>query len=236
MAQNITLFCLPFAGGNAYAYREFSQYHADFITITAIDLPGHGKYLRKIPLTSIAEMVDHIFAHIQDDLRQPYAIYGHSMGTLIGYGLSQKIRQANRPMPVHLFLSGRHGPSVASKQQGWYLLPQPQFIEKVKTYGGIPEQIAQEQELMDLFAPILKADFQAVAKYQYTQAEPLNVPVTVLMGLEEDYTFEETLDWQRITSQKIVVKQFPGNHFFIFEHLPEIGSMISRTLKQAIAH
>ncbi|MCP4397798.1 MAG: thioesterase, partial [bacterium] len=229
MSQNITLFCLPYAGANAYTYRKFQEHHDKCISIRAFDLPGHGKYLKKVPLTSIADMVDYFFKHIQGHLRQPYAIYGHSMGTLIGYALSQKIRQANLPMPAHLFLSGRQGPAVKSRQKDWHLLPQEQFIEKVKSYGGLPAPIAQEKELMELFTPILKADFQAVSGYSYTRAEPLDVPVTVLMGLEEDYTFEEALDWQRITSRKLVVKQFPGNHFFIFEHLAEIGSAISRT-------
>ena len=236
MNQDITLLCLPYAGANAYTYRKFREHHDERIAIRAFDLPGHGKFLRKAPLTSIADMADYLFEQVRNLLGQPYAIYGHSMGTLIAYALSQKIRQANLPMPAHLFLSGRQGPAIGATQKDWHLLPQQKFIDKVKTYGGLPDLIAQEKELMDLFVPILKADFQAVSGYRYDEREePLDVPVTVLMGLEEDYTFEEALDWQRITSRKLIAKQFPGNHFFIFEHLPEIGRIISRTLKHAVS-
>ncbi len=234
MYWRIPLFCLPFAGGNVYSYREFPRYHADFIDIIVLDLPGHGRRIREPLLTNIDDMVDDIFYQIKGDLGGSYAIYGHSMGALIGYVLSQKIRQEKMSMPVHFFVSGHQGPCVASKQKNWHLLPKKEFIEKVMEYGGIPKEIVAEKDLMDLFVPILKADFQAISDYNYKKTTLLEIPVTVMIGLDEDISYEEALQWQNITTQKIVVKQFPGNHFFIFDHLPKIGNLISRTLEETL--
>jgi surfactin synthase thioesterase subunit len=234
MHQNIHLFCLPFAGGNTYSYREFKKSHADFINIVAIDLPGHGRRMGKPLLTNIDAMAEYVLHHIQDDLSEPYAIYGHSMGAIIAYVLSQKLRKKKLGMPIHLFVSGRQGPPVVSKEKDWHLLPKKEFIQKVMTYGGIPEEVAEEEDLMDLFVPILRADFQAVSDYKYEEAAPLDLPITVMIGLDEDITYEEALQWQNATTRKIAIKQFPGGHFFIFDHLPEIGNMISRTLAKAI--
>ncbi len=232
MPQSITLFCLPYAGGNSYVYKKFAEYHSNGVTIAAIDLPGHGKYFRKAPLTNIHDMAEYVFHEIHENLHKPYAIYGHSMGTLIGYVLTQKISQEHLPLPRHLFLSGRQGPAVRSKEENWHLLPKDIFLKKVMAYGGIPEQVAAEEELMDFFIPILKADFQAVSDYKHEQAQPLHVPVTVLIGQDDNITYAEALQWQDVTTQKIAVKQFPGNHFFIFDYLPEIGATISRILTQ----
>jgi surfactin synthase thioesterase subunit len=227
----MTLFCLPFAGGNSYSYRKFEHELPDWITVMAFDLPGHGKRLKEPLLANFERMTADIFHQIQDRLNGPYALYGHSMGTLLGYLLCKRIAQTSLAQPFHLFVSGRQGPSVESKEQDWYLLPKDVFIRKLLEYGGIPQEVAAEGDLMDLFVPILKADFQAVSEYRYEEAVPLTIPVTVMVGTDEGITYEEALQWQRITTQSVTVKQFSGNHFFIFDHVPEISRMIVQTLE-----
>lgn len=135
-------------------------------------------------------------------------------------------------MPVHLFFSGRQGPSIESKEKDWHLLPRQRFIERVIAYGGIPQAVAAEKDLMALFVPIMQADFQALSEYQYEKALPLDIPITVMIGLDEGITYDEALTWQEVTTQSVTIHQFPGDHFFLFDHLPEIGAIISRTLEK----
>ncbi len=230
-AQKKNLFCLPFAGGSFYAYRDFEKYTADFIHVNAVDIPGHGRRMKEPLLFNIHDITEDIFNQIKDKIiTLPYAIYGHSMGALLAYLLSEKILTRNLPMPEHLFLSGRYAPSVPNKEKNWHLLSQEEFIQKVTGYGGIPAEVAAEKDLMDLFVPIMKADFQAHAEYRYNESEKLNIPITVFVGLNENITYSEALKWQDVTIQPVSVKQFSGGHFFIFEHLPEIGRIISQSL------
>jgi surfactin synthase thioesterase subunit len=102
----------------------------------------------------------------------------------------------------------------------------------VAKYGGIPPEVAAEKELMDMFVPILKADFQAHAEYQHHVPQKLDVPVSVFMGENENITYDEASQWQEITTQPVSVQIFSGGHFFIFDHLPEIGNIISRKLER----
>jgi surfactin synthase thioesterase subunit len=184
-------------------------------------------------LTNIFDLVDDVFYLIKDDLAEPYAIYGHSLGTILGYLLSCKIVRENLPLPLHLFVSGRQGPPIEGEERGWHLLPDAEFIQRVLAYGGIPREVAAEKELMDLFVPIMRADFQALSAYSYHQPEePLSIPITVMIGSEEDITYEEALTWQAVTTHPVSIEQFPGNHFFIFDHLQKIGQLISETLEK----
>jgi surfactin synthase thioesterase subunit len=235
MPQRINLFCLPFSGGNSYSYRKLEQYKADFINLIAFELPGHGKRLKEPLLSDIAKMAEDVIEQMKNSLSKPYAIYGHSLGATLGYVVSQKIVQQEMNSPLHLFVSGRQGPSVENKREMLHVLPKEEFIEKVLAYGGIPEMVAQEKDLMDLFVPIMRADFQAVETYTHKPAQPLNIPITVMIGLDEGITCEEALRWQEVTSHKIALKQFSGGHFFIFDHLPEIGDILSQTLEKAIS-
>jgi len=231
LSQKITLFCLPFAGGNFYAYRDFEKYTADFIHIQAIDIPGHGRRMKEPLQYDIYDIADDIFFQIKDELTRPYAIYGHSMGALLGYLVTEIIFEKELPMPQHLFLSGRYGPATPNKEKDWHLLPREEFIRKVGgEYGGIPPEVAAEKELMDMFIPIMRADFQAHSEYQYQTPQKLDVPVSVFIGANENITYEEASQWQEITTQSVSVQVFPGKHFFVFDHLPEIGNIISRKL------
>lgn len=230
--RKTNMFFLPFAGGSFYSYRDFRKYLPDSAAITAIDVPGHGRRMREPLLTDIHDITKDIFRLLKDSLNEPYAIFGHSMGSVLGYLLCKKIRDAGKALPVHLFVSGRYAPSVESREKDFHKLPRNEFIRKLKTYGGLPKEVAGSEELMDLFVPIIKADFQAVSNYRYEPSEPLDIPLTVMIGKDEDTTYEEALKWQEISSRKISVRQFSGGHFFIFDHLPEIGKHIAEAIEK----
>jgi len=232
MTRKINMFFLPFAGGSFYSYRDFRKYLPEHIAVTATDPPGHGRRMREPLLTDIHDMTEDIFRSIKDSLNEPCAIFGHSMGSLLGYLLCKKISDAGKYAPLHLFVSGRYAPSVESREKDLHKLPRNEFIRKIKTYGGLPKEVAESEELMDLFVPIIKADFQAVSEYRYEPSEPLDIPLTVMIGEEEDTSYEEALRWQEMTARKISVRQFSGGHFFIFDHLPEIGKLIAEHLEK----
>jgi surfactin synthase thioesterase subunit len=229
----ITLYCLPFAGGNAFSYRHFQAHLADAIQVIALELPGRGKRFKEPLLTTMEAMIVDMFLQIQKGItpNNPYAIYGHSMGALLGYELTRYILYANLPPPQHLFFSGRRAPSVPDDLPLKHSLPKEEFMKAVKDLGGCPPELLAHQELTDLFEPILRADFQAIETYVYTPASPINVPITLLHGSDdEEVTYDQLLPWQQETRQQLIIQSFLGDHFFIFEHLAQIGRLLSQTL------
>ncbi|KPA18715.1 pyoverdine synthetase, thioesterase component [Candidatus Magnetomorum sp. HK-1] len=232
--QNITLYCFPFAGGTSYAYRDLEKYFVDSINIVPIDLPGHGTKMKSPLLTNIHEITDHIFREIKDELYKPYAIYGHSMGALLGYLLAQKTVKNSLPAPLQLFVSGHYSPTVPPKNKTVHLLPEESFLKKVKSYGGIPEEIFQEKDLMDLFIPIMRADFQAVAEYVYLPEDPLDIPINVMIGSNDTTSYDDAVRWQDVTHRKVALRQFPGGHFFIYDYLPEMSKIMCRNIEKCI--
>lgn len=233
--HQINLFCFPFAGASFYAYKPFEKYLPNHIRVVGIDLPGHGRRMREPLLTDIKEMVRDIWAIIKDDLNFPYAFYGHSLGTLLAYELTVRVIRQGKPLPLRLFLSGRAGPSV-SKNRDVYLLPKAEFIKKVTEYDGTPGEVIQSAELMDLMEPILRADFRAVGTYRHQETSPLPMPITIMFGSDDkEVTYEEALKWQEVASDKIAFRRFTGNHFFIFEHTPEICKIIRQDLEKSLS-
>ncbi len=228
--KSVNLIFLPYAGASFYAYRDFRKYLPDFIQITAIDLPGHGKRMNELLLTDIHEIVKDIFHQIKDLLEKPYAFYGHSMGASLGYLLTNFIADAGAfAQPRHLFFSGKSGP-MAEEEMTLHKLPKRDLINALLAFGGIPVEVLDYEELLDLFLPILRADFQALGNYVYESAVPLDIPMTVMLGTEDRLTQGKEIQWMETTKRELVIKQFQGSHFFIFDHLPEICRMISDSL------
>jgi surfactin synthase thioesterase subunit len=229
----ITLYCLPFAGGNALSYRDFQSHVSKEIQIMPLDLPGHGKRIKEPLLTEIETIVSDLFAQIKTDIKhQPYAIYGHSMGSLTGYLLSKHILSSGYPTPRHLFFSGKNGPSKKSDKPDKHRLAKKDFLDNINELGGMPREILEHAELMDFFEPILRADFKAIETYFYQATSPMNIPITLLQGLTDQEVSESGLQaWQEETLQPISLKKFKGGHFFIFDHLPEMGQLFSHILR-----
>ena len=225
--MKITLFCLPFAGGGSHSYREFQRYADDHVRVIALDLPGRGKRFAEPLLYNLHGMVDDAFAQIKDRLDGAYAIYGHSLGACIGHLLVKRIIRERYPMPLHLVVSGREGPSVRGKGNNWRLLPRADFLEVLKRFEGTTSEVIENRELMDLFEPVLRADFEALATYSYGKGLPFDVPITVMRGKDENVTRADALRWQDETTKKITLLEFPGGHFFIFRHAREIVRILS---------
>lgn len=228
----ITVFCFPYAGGNIYSYREFQNHVEDCIYIHSLELPGRGRRIRELLLTDFDSMVDDMLNQIQPSLTQPYAIYGHSMGGLLGYLVIHRIIELGGSLPCHFFVSGCIRPSALMAQESpmYHLLSRDEFIAMLRSLGGSPKEVLDNTDMMSLLEPILRADYKAYETYQFKHMQAFPVPITAWMGDRETTTYEDAMAWQRETSSTFSLKEFSGDHFFIFDNLPEICRIISQIL------
>ena len=233
MNKTIQLFCLPFAGGNKYSYREFIEKAPSFLKIVTLEYQGRGTRMQDALVTDINEMVNDVFGQVSPLVgQQDYAIYGHSLGGLMAYLLTLKLVENNHKPPMHIFITGTSGPSSPDRQEEKkrYLLPQKEFIEEIRALDGMPEEILENEELLYYFEPILRADFQASETYTYRERPPLTIPFTVVTGTEEDIEPENIKLWQKESIYPVDFKRLPGKHFFIFQHTFKIIEIISKKL------
>lgn len=231
--ERVNLICIPFAGASIYSFRDITKSIADFINVIPVELPGRGKRISERLQSDIYKIVDDIFLRIKLHINTPYAFYGHSLGALLGFLLVKRVLNEKLPQPLHLFCSGRGGPSVENKDKHIYALPKKEFIEKLHEYEGSPKEILNDEGIMEFFEPVLRADFKVVSTYSYKKDTPFDIPITVMFGTNENITYEEAMKWQDETSKKISVRQFSGGHFFIYEHSTEINRIFSQTLQNS---
>lgn len=230
--RDIKLFLFPFAGGSSYSFKALQQLLLNHgITSKTLELPGRGYRTGEQLISDINLLADDLFQLIGEELHQPYAFYGHSMGTILAYLVAIRARKNGLPTPQYLFLTGHEGPSICKNRAPSHRLSKEDFINKLRLLGGSPLEILKDEELLNYFEPIIRSDFKAVETYQHVANETLNTPMTICIGSKEDIEFEEAQAWSLETSREVEVLVFPGGHFFIHQHEYRIAEIISKRLQ-----
>lgn len=225
------LIMIPFAGGNINSYKGLIGHLANFIEPVPLELPGHGQRLKESLLDEILAMVEDLFSQIKDSIECPYAIYGHSLGACLGYLLTHNLVKRGLPPPCHLFFFGAAAPkTVRETKINIHLLSRAEFVAGLRDFGGIPPRMLESEEWLDVFEPIIRADFQALDKFEYGENSVLDIPISVVIGEDDEMSYEEALLWGKETTDKVSVEVLPGGHFFIFDHPRKLGEMISSAL------
>jgi medium-chain acyl-[acyl-carrier-protein] hydrolase len=225
------VFCFPYAGGGASFYRGWAAFAPPRIALVPVQLPGREERFTERTFDRMADLVAAAAEHLQPFLAHPYALLGHSMGAIVCYELAHALRERGAPLPVHLFVSGAPAPHLARTIPTVYDVPEPRFLDEVRGYGGLNEEVLQSRELMDLLIPRLRADLAVTGTYEYAGRPPLPFPITAFGGLADQTVAPELVDeWREHTTAAFRCRLFPGGHFFIAESAREIVSEIAGEL------
>jgi medium-chain acyl-[acyl-carrier-protein] hydrolase len=216
-SAQIRLFCFPYAGGTASSYRTLGQLIPDSVELMAIQLPGRDERICEPPETSLANIVGSIVKEVTPYLDKPYATFGHSLGTILGYEVVKELANRRLPMPQHMVMSARGAPhAVQNQNQRRYLLPDDQFIEELRKLEGSPPELLQNRELMQLLLPSLRADFYLAESYASTDRWRVPCSMSVYGGTADfAVTRRDLEEWQAYSADMIKLRIFPGGHFFI---------------------
>jgi medium-chain acyl-[acyl-carrier-protein] hydrolase len=234
----VRLFCLPYAGGSAAIFRNWSRSLPGFIEVCPIQLPGRGERFGEQPFTSMNLLVDAIEPAIVSWLDKPFAFFGHSMGARIAYELSHKLRSGRRLEPKHLFVSARSAPQLAIDTPLTFNLPERDFLDGIRRLNGTPRELLANPELMEMMLPLLRADFELIETVPYLERPHLTCPVTALGGTADQDVLPAHLEaWGELSSGKFRMRMFPGDHFFLGTHESEVVQVIAEQLaaQEAIA-
>src|ERR1044072_860665 len=128
----LRLFCFPYGGGAARAYRPWTKALPPEIDVCAIQLPGRGNRLREPPLTKMSLAVDLAGREIVSLLDRPYAFFGHSMGAILAFEVVRLLRRSGHQSPAHLFVSGHKAPQIPKTEPFTYNLPDAEFIAELQ--------------------------------------------------------------------------------------------------------
>ncbi len=215
-ACRLRLFCLPFAGGGSWIFRDWAASLPQAVEVWAFQLPGRERRIREDNFSQLDPLANAIVEALEPRCHDPFAIFGHSMGALVGFEVARRLRDRRRAEPTHLFASAHRAPHLPDAMPPIHHLPRAEFIEKLRDLNGTPAEVFENPELLDLVLPVVRADFTLCETYAFRDAPPLGCPISVYGGLHDEHVDREALElWRQHTTGPCTVQTFPGDHFFI---------------------
>lgn len=220
------LFCFHPAGGNALFFQNWAKELHSSIEPIFIQLPRRSLHLGKPLLTRMDSVISYLSKAILEYCNKPYYFFGHSLGALIAFELAHALLKNNKPHPHCIFASGKSPPHLPSNKFTYHL-SDGDFIDVIKQYNGIPTEIFNENSLIELFLPVLRADFEILETYVYQDRPPLFCDLIALGGIDDPIVKPNSIkEWQNYTSGSFNYHLLPGDHFFIKAKLKNVLNII----------
>lgn len=215
MSARLKLLCLPPAGASASMYMRWQRSFPQWVQVAPVELPGRGSRFAEAFIEDFDALVQKISREYVEGLRQPYALFGHSMGALLAYGIAVRQRDHRARLPEVLLASGSPAPSCRDPDLLAGKDSDEALIEDMRKQGGVPEEVFANEEMLRLTLNVLGADYRVVKGYQYWPAAPLSMPLHVFAGRDDDIDVECIEAWRREAGGPFSVEWFDGGHFFV---------------------
>lgn len=231
------MFLFPYAGGGPAAFGTWPAGLPGTIETWIVHYPGRGSRHKEPALNRISALMGCLSQAIQPLLDKPFAFFGHSLGGLAAFELTRQLRQQGSPEPQMLFISACGAPHLPDPHPHIHSLPDAEFLTALQELNGIPAEVLNLPELMELLLPTLRADFEAFERYKYSpNGFILNCPMIVFGGLDDPRVSRERLEgWSAHTSAGFTSQYFPGDHFFINSARDSVLTSVASKLTSSYA-
>ncbi|WP_366296606.1 alpha/beta fold hydrolase [Paenibacillus sp. AN1007] len=235
-SHNVQLFCIPHAAGSASMYVEWKNRLPKSVELVPLELAGRGRKFNQPLYNDFEEAAADLYNElIQMQSGQPYAIFGHSMGSLLGYELAMRAQENGHP-PHVLFLAGQNPPhhfrgvsrySAMSDDELWsFLLEGSQTPWDEHEHG---------QQIREMYLPILKADLRLCDTYHHIKGrKKYGSQLVVMNGAKDSSVVAEEKEWHELVDISCMHEMFPGGHYFVYEDQEHVIETVVHYLKGVI--
>jgi surfactin synthase thioesterase subunit len=224
------LFCLPYSGSGASVFHGWQRVFGARIDVLPVRLPG-----REDRMAEPADLCPAaIAAAIAGRADRPYAVYGHSIGARLGFEVIRELRRLGAPPPVRFYPAAARPPDVPDPLADCAELADDEFLNALIERIAAPAELRDVPELRELLLPVLRTDFDWVARYRYRAEPPLATAVVGLAGADDPESGPlEMLGWSRQTSALFRLHTLPGGHFFLRGAAGQLASLLATDLLTA---
>ncbi|MEU1373703.1 alpha/beta fold hydrolase [Streptomyces triculaminicus] len=231
------LFLFPHAGGTSLTYRMWAATVSSGIECRALQLPGRQERLDEPVFTRIEPLLAELQEALEAELDgRPYVVFGHSFGALLAYRLTVEIERNGGQGPELLGVSGWAPGLVASKElEGVADMTDQQILDRVAEFGLIPDEVPVSRDMLAAVMPSLRGDFVVAADYTEDGAA-VSCPIAAYGGTSDPTLGTGALEaWAGLTPEFLGATEFPGDHFYLFEHALAVQNSLDRHLRRRLA-
>lgn len=218
--SGLRLFCFPYAGAGALAYRGWSEQLGPDFQVCPAQLPGRETRIHEPPFTAMEPLIEALAREIGPLLDTPFGFFGHSMGAGVAFELARRLVGDRKPVPRVLIVSAARAPRFRALPLA---APLPSGEDLLARLGPVPPELAEST------LRALRADVTLYSSYVYQPGPELPLPIIGYGGDQDPDIRIEHLDaWREQTARGFRMRQFPGGHLYFAQ--PGAKDSFLRTL------
>lgn len=223
------LFCFHHSGGSASAYFKWIAHISSDVELIATQFPGREDRFSEPLVYKFEDIISSLNEEFNLYKDKPFFVFGHSLGALVGFEFINAIKKCYSVDPCCLIVSAARAPHLTYKRPPLSQLSDNLLVEKLKTYDGINDDILSNTDLLNLFLPIIRSDFQLLEGYHYDRSEPLQCNLLAFSGADDrSVSQEEISSWSTYTRGDFHHLSFAGRHFFLKSHEKTILQILNQ--------
>ena len=231
----IRLFTFAHAGGGAGVFSKWNK-ALPGAHVLATRLPGRESRITEPAYPAMDALIDTLAEQIATRLDRPFAFYGHSLGGLIAFELTHRLRKMGLRQPERLLIGATRSPDRKSPHPQLHALADADLVKGLGRYGNMSQSLIDSPELMIMLLPMLRADFSLVETYAYRERAPLDCPILVYYGTDDRMVDPADMEgWRTKTSADVRLQPIEAGHLFHLTHDAELLTMIGAELQRPAA-
>ncbi|MER7728133.1 alpha/beta fold hydrolase [Streptomyces sp. NPDC096323] len=225
-----TVLMLPHAGGSSHALAELAQGLPGSVRVLSGQYPGRGPRTAEPLAPTLSHLVEPLAAAVEQHVAGPLVVFGHSLGAMVGWQLVRLLE--SRGHEVRGFVPASCNPPHVARTAGGGEVPlreKNEVLAYLRRLGGLPEEVLDEPELLDLVLDIVTADFVLTQDYPTPgRVRRIACPVMAIGGEDDTAVPTDQLPrWADCTEKEARWRTFDGGHFFYQEHLTEVAGLLA---------
>jgi surfactin synthase thioesterase subunit len=229
--DGLKLFCFHHAGGAASTFSSWQGVLGPTVMVLAVQLPGRERRAAEPRFTDMDALIADLNEQLGPLLDGPHAFYGHSMGALIAYKLTQARASGGQELPTRLMV-GAYPPPHAPAPIGMALeLSDVELTRFLVDIGGMSELITRYPDWVRAALRLTRDDLRLCQSCQPHSDPPLPCPIDVFTG-ESDPLLPpaKAAEWDKYSTAGCHLHTIPGGHFFIHDSRTVFLSAVAAAL------
>ncbi|MGY2290556.1 thioesterase II family protein [Pseudomonas sp. SDO528_S397] len=234
------LVLCPFAGASGGAFHSWRGLDDLGLDLSLVVYPGRDQRMHEPcerQVGPLAQSLAHAVQALDEEQREQTLLCGHSMGAQVAFETCLLLEQAGTP-PAGLVLSACHAPHLSGRRLLSHL-DDAGFIEQLVAIGGCSPALLDDRALLQLFMPLLRADFQATESYHRpleARRPRLRTPTLLLNGSHDpEADAAEVAAWSHWLDGEVQHRDVAGDHFYLTQRPRAFAARVLGFIEHSIS-
>ncbi len=231
------LIWLHHAGGNGQSYQSWAHLFPRNWKLVFVEYPGRGSHAHLPVQRDLRALARDIVTGLARLTDRPYALFGHSMGSLVALECARRAQALGLRTPFWLGVSGRPAPHLDSQiRHLMHMLSDTALADTLCSIGSLPADLLSDSSARANLLALLRADFEACETYRPTLEPRLDAVVSAYVGNDDPIvTLEGMRAWAAVTSGGFRLRSFDGGHFYLAARKRTVAECLIADVSESFA-